>query len=193
MPETDEEIRIRYIVEANEAIQKMLELRGITDALAKKLADFATMGKASFKEMAESMIALSLTDSTSRVPSLSRELYDVNYNANTRYGLGDGQAFVDGELALATLLDDLQDPNNDFSPIDINVFFAAHDFVTEAGLIDVMDDIFNTFSFESVNRLYFKFVQDAFTTQPEFADLFKTSWVALQGTQIFQTEDQFTG
>ena len=139
------------------------------------------------------MIAVSLTDATSRVPSLTRESYDVNYNTMTRYGLGDGQAFVDGQLALATLLDDLQDPNNDFSPIDINVFFAAQDFETEQGITDAMEDIYNTFTFTSVNRLYFKFLQDAMTTQPEFAGLFKTSWVALQGTQVFQTEQLFTG
>ena len=141
----------------------------------------------------ESMIAEKLTDSTSRVPSLTRELYDVNFNAMTRYGFGDEQAFVDGELALATLIDDLQDPNNDFSPIDINVFFAAHDFETVAGIMTAMDDIYNQFAFESINRIWFKILQDALTTQPKFADLFKTSWISLSGTQIFQTEELFTG
>ena len=39
----------------------------------------------------ESIIAEKLTDSSSRVPSLSRELYDVNFGTDTRYGLGDEQ------------------------------------------------------------------------------------------------------
>jgi hypothetical protein len=149
--------------------------------------------EALWDKITESIIASSLTDSTSRVPSLSRELYDVTYDTNTRYGLGAGQAFVDGALALATILDDLQDPNNDFSPIDINTFFATHDFETDDGITEAMEDIYNTFNFEATNRIFFKVLHDALTTQPEFADLFKTSWVSLQGTQIFLTEELFTG
>jgi hypothetical protein len=149
--------------------------------------------RALWDKVTEAMIAVSLTDSTTRVPSLSRELYDINYNTMTRYGLGDGQAFGDGELLVETLLDDLRDADNDFSPVDINVFFASNDFTTEAGLTEVMDSIYTSFPFEAVNRLFFKFLQDALTTQPELASLFKTSWVALQGTQVFQTEELFTG
>ena len=141
----------------------------------------------------ESMIAEKLDDATTRVPSLSRELYDVTYGTDTRYGLGTEQAFVDGALAKATLIDDLQDPNNDFSPIDINVFFAAHDFDTTAGLTEVMDDIYNSFSYTSVNRIYFKILLDAFTTKQKFEEIFKTSWVALSGTQVFQTEEVYSG
>ncbi len=144
-------------------------------------------------KITESMIASKLTDPTSRVPSLSRELYDVNFGTDTRYGLGDEQAFVDGVLAKATLIDDLQDADNDFSPIDINTFFAAHDFDTSAGLVTAMNDIYNTFSFTSVNRIFFKILLDAFTTKQKYADIFKTSWVALSGTQVFQTEELFTG
>ncbi len=144
-------------------------------------------------KITESMIASKLTDPTSRVPSLSRELYDVNFGTDTRYGLGDEQAFVDGVLARATLIDDLLDADNDFSPIDINTFFAAHDFDTNAGLVVVMNDIYNTFSFTSVNRIFFKILLDAFTTKQKYADIFKTSWVALSGIQVFQTEELFTG
>jgi hypothetical protein len=149
--------------------------------------------RALWDKVTEAMIAVKLTDSTSRVPSLSRELYDINYNLMTRYGLGDGQVFGDGSLFLATLLDDLQDPNNDFAPVDINTFFAANDFTSEAGITSAMDSIYNSFPYEAVNRLFFKFVQDAMTTQPEFAGFYKTSWVALQGTQVFQTAELFTG
>ncbi|KKK94081.1 hypothetical protein LCGC14_2686420, partial [marine sediment metagenome] len=141
----------------------------------------------------EAMIAEKLDDSTTRVPSLARELYDVTNGTDTRYGLGNGQAFVDGALAKATLIADLEDPNNDFSPIDINVFFAANDFDTVAGLTIIMDDIYNTFSTTSVNRIYFKILLDAFTTKQKYEELFKTSWVSLSGTQIFQTEELFTG
>ena len=141
----------------------------------------------------EAMIAEKLDDSTTRVPSLARELFDVTNGTDTRYGLGNGQAFVDGALAKATLIADLEDPNNDFSPIDINVFFAANDFDTVAGLTIIMDDIYNTFSTASVNRIYFKILLDAFTTKQKYEELFKTSWVSLSGTQVFQTEELFTG
>ena len=149
--------------------------------------------RALWNKVTESIIGRLLDDAGSRVPSIAREVYDLNFGTDTQYGLGEGQAFVNGELALATLLDDLEDPNNEFGPIDINVFFADHDFETEDGVITAMDDIYNTFSFEAVNRIWFKILFDALTTKQQYPDLFKTSWVALSGTQVFQTEKLFTG
>jgi hypothetical protein len=149
--------------------------------------------RALWNKVTEAMIGRLLSDVGSRVPSIAREVYDLTFETETQYGLGEDQAFVNGELALATLINDLQDPNGEFGPIDINVFFADHDFETEEGLIEVMDDIYNTFSFEAVNRIWFKILLDAFTTKQKYPDLFKTSWVALSGTQVFQTEQLFTG
>ena len=149
--------------------------------------------RALWDKITEAMIARKLTDATVRVPSLERELYDLSFGTQTRFGLRDGQAFVRGDLALATVLDDLQDPNNDFTPVDINVFFANNDFSTEAGIISAMETIYNTFPFEAVNRIFFKVLLDAFTSKAQYPDIFKTSWVSLTGTQVFQTEALFNG
>jgi hypothetical protein len=139
-------------------------------------------------KVTESVIGRLLSNPAVRVPSLDRELYDLTNDTQTRYGFADGQAFVNGQLALATTLDDIQDADNDFSPIDVNAFFGASDIETEAGLIAFYDDIYNMFSVEDVNRIYFKILIDALTTKDKFPSLFKTSWVALEGTQLLQTE-----
>lgn len=144
-------------------------------------------------KITESIIARKLEDPSSRVPSLARELYDLSHGTDTRYGLGEDQAFVDGSLAIATILHDLQDPTNDFSPININSFFASHDFDTEQGIVKAMDDIYESFPADAVNRIFFKVLLDALTTKQDYPDIFKTSWVALSGTQVLQTEALYSG
>jgi hypothetical protein len=54
----DEEIILELSVEANEFVQKILEIRGITDDTTKQLAKFATAYKTSFKEAAKAIIDL---------------------------------------------------------------------------------------------------------------------------------------
>jgi hypothetical protein len=139
-------------------------------------------------KVTESIIGRKLDNPAVRVPSLDRELYDARNGTQTQYGFGSGQAFVSGELAFATILDDLQDPDNNFAPVDINAFFTTHDTETETGLIEFMDDIYNNFNVVDVNRIYFKILLDALSTKDKYPDVFKTSWVALEGTQVLQTE-----
>ena len=149
--------------------------------------------RALWDRITEAVIGRKLDNAAVRVPSLERELYDIQFNSQTQYGFDDGQAFVNGQLALATTIDDIEDPNNDFAPVDINAFFTAADTLTEQGLIDFYDDIYNMFSVEDVNRIYFKILLDALTTKDEYPGVFKTSWVSLEGTQLLQTEALVNG
>ena len=144
-------------------------------------------------KITEAVIGRLLSDPLIRVPSLERELYDLRNSTETQYGFGDGQAFVNGQLALATVLDDLTDSSNDFSPVDINSFFLTHEFVTEAGIIEAFDDIYNLFRVEDVNRMYFEILLDALSTKSKYPDVFKTSWVSLEGSQLLQTEAVVNG
>ena len=137
------------------------------------------------------MIGFKLTDSSIRVPALSRELYDARFLTATQIGLRDGQKFTDGPLAILTVVADLEDPNNDFHPVDINVFFETHNFDTAEDIILSMDTIYNTFKFEDVNRIYFSVLHDAMSFKDKYEDIFKTSMVALHGIRPFQVAGIF--
>lgn len=142
-------------------------------------------------KITESIIGYTLADTTIRVPSYERELYDEKYGTDTRYGLGTGQAFVNGDLALRTILAYLIDPNIDFSPINIDSFFTENSFDTADNIIAAMDEIYNNFSYTHVNRIYFSVLHDAFTTKAKYPDIFKTSMISLHGIRPFQTSGIF--
>lgn len=148
-------------------------------------------------KITESIIGFTLSNSyeieNTRVPSLSRELYDETYNAETQYGLGVGQAFTDGDLALNTILTYLNDPNVDFSPVDVNVFFQNHEFDQNdpETIVDAMNSIYNTFPYIHVNKMFFECLLDAFSKKRKYEDIFKTSMIALHGIRPFQVGGLF--
>ena len=142
-------------------------------------------------KVTESIIGYKLTDSTIRVPSYLRELYDEENETDTRFGIGDGQAFTDGTLALSTILEDLNNPNNDFAPVDINVFFNTYAFDTNDEIIASMDAIYNTFPYNHVNRMFFEVLLDAFSKKSKYEGIFKTSMIALNGVRPFQVGGLF--
>lgn len=139
----------------------------------------------------ESIIGYKLDDSSIRVPSYERELYDEKYDTDTQYGLEDGQTFANGLLALSSVVAYLLDPNVDFTPIDINAFFTANNFDTPDNIISAMDEIYNTFTFTHVNRIFFSVLNDAFTTKAKHPSIFKTSMVSLHGVKPFNTLGYF--
>jgi len=142
-------------------------------------------------KITESIIGYKLASPDVRVPSYERELYDDKYGTDTQYGLGENQTFVNGPLALKSIIAYLIDPEVDFTPIDINVFFANNNFDTNENIIKAMDEIYNTFTFTNVNRMYFSVLNDAFTTKAKYREIFKTSMLALHGIRPFQTAGIF--
>lgn len=139
----------------------------------------------------EAMVGYKLSDTSVRVPSYERELYDEKYLTDTQYGLDDGQAFVNGKLALATTLAYLVDPTIDFTPIDIDKFFTNHNFDTPDAIVAAMDVIYNTYLYTHVNTIYFAVLMDAFTTKAQYPGLFKTSMLSLHGIRPFHTNGIF--
>lgn len=142
----------------------------------------------------------SLGSTAVRVPSLDKELYDTEYNTMTRIGLGDGQAFCDGVSGWNAIVAYLTDPDNDFAPVDIQAFFEQYDILNltprapaDAETInDMLTDIYNTFTFEAVNRMFFSVLETAaLPNQLKYRDLLKTSWIALHGIRILETEGIF--
>jgi len=144
-----------------------------------------------WNRLVEAMIGYTLADSTVRVPSLERELYDASNGTNTRYGLGTDQAFVDKNLAVPTIIAYLQDPANNFYPVSIDDFFAAYSFDTPANIQAAMQQIYNTFPAEHVNSIWFSALADALTTKPKYKELMKTSWIALHGIRVLEVGGLF--
>jgi len=144
-------------------------------------------------KVTEAMVGYkTLIDGTiERVPSYERELYDSKYGTDTRYGLGDNQAIVDGSMALDTIIADLENPDNVFHPVDINTFFEQHNFDTDAAIIESMDVIYNTFAYTHVNRMMFSVLHDALSLKTKYPDILKTSMVSLNGIKPLQISGIF--
>ncbi|MGI0075809.1 MAG: hypothetical protein ACREAU_00190 [Nitrosopumilaceae archaeon] len=136
----------------------------------------------------ESIIGFKLADNTVVVPAGNRTIYDQLNLTDTRFGLGPDQAFVDGPTALSTILSDLTNPDIQFYPIDIGVFFINHSFDTPENIIIAMNALYNTFSSEHINRIFFSVLHDAFVTKARFAELFKTSMISVHGIRILETQ-----
>jgi hypothetical protein len=141
--------------------------------------------------LTESMVGYELDHPTRRVPALDRVLYDATNGTDTQYGLGADQSFVNGEMALTTVLAYLEDPNVDFSPMNIDDFFARNDFSTPAGIATAMDEIYRSFGAIHVNYMWFSTLYDAMTTKDKYRELFKTSWIALHGIRVLEVGGLF--
>jgi hypothetical protein len=141
--------------------------------------------------LTEAMIGYTLADSTVRVPTLDRELYDALFGTDTRFGLGADQAFVDADYALASVLAYLTNPNIDFQPTDINAFFATYSFDTPENIQEAMTVIYDTFGSTHVNNIWFETLSDALATRAKYKELLKTSWIALHGIRVLEVGGLF--
>jgi hypothetical protein len=141
--------------------------------------------RALWNKVTESIVGYKLANKNVRVPSLDRELYDAKYHTDTSVGLGDGQAFTNGEAAMKTIMAYLTDPDNDFSPIDISDFFKNHSVDTPDNIVKFMNGIYNTFKFENVNHMFFDILLDSLANKREYAGIMKTSWLAVHGVKPF--------
>lgn len=145
-----------------------------------------------WNKITESMIGFLLTDPSTRVPSLARQLYDETNNTSTQYGLGTGQAFCDGPTAIAVITSYLNNPANNFYPLDMDQFFATYNFDTPASCIAIMNQIYNTFNYVNVNQMFFSVLLNAaLDVQQNYASLMKTSAIALYGIEILDVAGQF--
>jgi hypothetical protein len=142
-------------------------------------------------KVTESMVGYKLTDPLVRVPSLERELYDDTFSTDTRFGLGPEQAFVDADLAKATIIAYLQDPAISFSPIDIDDFFNRNTFETDDGIVAAMNELYTAFNVLHVNRMWFAVLYDALSTRAKYKELLKTSWIALHGIRVLEVGGLF--
>ncbi len=129
-------------------------------------------------------------DTTILIPSLDRVHFDTLNNTVTRFGLGPNQAFSDKTMTINTIISEIQNPDFDLYPISREAFFATHSFDTTDNIKAAMDYIYDSFPIAAVNRILFSVLHDALSLKAEYADLFKTSAIALHGVRLFETADR---
>lgn len=117
------------------------------------------------------------------LPTLNRTVYDNLYGTDTKYGLGVEQIFMEGDLAKSIVLAILNNPDNTFLNVDINTFLLENSLDTDAAIIKTLYGIYNSFTTEEINRIYFELLHAAMSQKKHHSEIFKTSWVALQATQ----------
>lgn len=131
------------------------------------------------------------------VPSLARVAYDERNGTRSRYGFGDGQAFVDQDLALNSIKYAIQNTSlTTISPanpgvevpdqiefIDMNEVDAM--FATPALTRKTMNDIWTKAKPKQVNEIFFTVLYDALAENYEFTDIFKTSMIAAHSIRLF--------
>jgi hypothetical protein len=143
-----------------------------------------------WNKLTESVVGYKLHDDNTPVPSLDRVLYDQLNGSATRIGMGEGQSFVDKDLALNTIINEIENPNYDLSPIDKSAFLDTYSFDTPENILTAMDYIYNTFAYSDTNRIFFSCLHDAMSLKSEYGDIFKTSAIALHGIKILETSKE---
>ncbi len=146
----------------------------------------STIEKKWWDKITESIIGYSLNNSNIPIPSLQYQMYDSLNNTTFRYGLRPGQAFVNGEYALNTILDDLYDPINVFQPMDIGTFFSIYNFNSPQNIVLAMNGMYDNFNNINLNRIFFKILQDALASNQRYEGIMKTSMISVNVTKPFQ-------
>jgi len=123
----------------------------------------------------------------SPVPTLDRVLFDDIHQTTHRFGLRDGQSFVDQTSGIAIILASIADPSFDLFPVDREQFLRDNLFDTPINIETSMNLIYTTFLPEHINRIWFAALHDGLATNSKYTDIFKTSWIQLDGVRLLDT------
>jgi hypothetical protein len=143
-------------------------------------------------KLTEAVVGYKVTDSSVVVPTLNRVLYDQMFGSATRIGLGEGQAFTDKSLSLNTIVQTIEDPKYDLSPVDKSLFLDTYSFDTPDEILKAMNYIYNTFAYSDINRIFFACLHDALSLKEQYGDIMKTSAIAIHSVNVLQTANQVT-
>jgi hypothetical protein len=125
------------------------------------------------------------------IPSLENVLYDQLNGTDTRFGLGEGQAFVRKSFAINTILAYFNDSSIDFENLDIAALLGTDPFSSKEESVLLMNKIYTSIPTVHVNRIFFSVLHDVFTTKSKIPEIMKTSMVSLHGIKLLETNGQF--
>ena len=140
------------------------------------------------------------------LPSQTRINYDSKYNTFTRFGFGTGQTFVDGSLALTSLLNTVLNTSLTIeigatSITDYITMFNIDSSTTAESLQatwfsdpttarNTMNQLYSSARASQVNEIFFSVLNDALANNYEFTDLFKTSLITVNSSTIVEQQVQ---
>ncbi len=141
-----------------------------------------------WNKLIESVIGYAMVDDVSfnpnkQLPHLNRVVYDRIYGSDSRIGLADGQIFVDSSVAIATIRDVIDRDIFDYVNASAKDVLRNIDFSTPESAIVSLNNVYAVLDAEYVNKIFFAVLHDAMSLKSEYAEIFKTSWVALQISQ----------
>ena len=120
------------------------------------------------------------------LPALNRTVFDMLQGTDTSYGLGVEQVLSEKTATLKTIVGVLSDPNRVFTRVDVAEFLSRYDFEYKSDIVEALSEIYNSFTFEEINMIFFAVLHDAMAFKRQSSDIFKTSWVALQVAQVIK-------
>lgn len=124
-----------------------------------------------------------VADYDTALPALNRIVFDNIYGTDTRFGLGQDQLLSDPTMTMATIVGLLSDPKQEFTRVDVSEFLAKYNFSYKSDIVLALNEIYNTFTVDEINKIFFAVLNDAMSLKKQSSDIFKTSWVALQVAQ----------
>lgn len=137
-------------------------------------------------KMVESLAGFKLNgtdvDATTPIPSLDRAVYDEIYSTSTRIGLGTEQTLIDATIGKANILTTVSNII-DYVNENEKLVLSAINFNSPQTTVQTLNNVYSGISNEYVNEIFFSVLHEALSQKLEYADIFKTSWVALQIAQ----------
>lgn len=128
-------------------------------------------------------------DTTKNLPSFDRIVYDNINNTDTRIGLGEGQILVDPTTAKSTIRSVIEREIFDSVGITVKNAITAIDYSTPESTIISMNELYEVLDAQYLNKIFFAVLHDAMAMKSEYSEIFKTSWVGVQVSQLLEIPD----
>lgn len=152
-----------------------------------RLHDHTNVPKALWIKLVEAMVGFKLNDSgqltNTPTPHLDVLFWDQQHNTNLRYGLGIKQVMCPTSDAYEVVNSVLLDPLIDLYPIDRDAFRRQYNTNTVQNTVEMMDAIYNTFTPEAVNTIWFKSLYAGLAANKDYEGIMKTSYIQVTSVQ----------
>lgn len=120
---------------------------------------------------------------TEKLPRIDLILSDELNGTNNTFGLWEGQIMCTSDDAIEALNAILLNPSVNLYPVDRVSFIAMHDLSTAQGMVTLMNAVYNTFSPQYVNTIWFNALQSGMARNRFYEGIMKTSYIHLDSVQ----------